>query len=390
MINKVFREYTDKIYNIDSNYEAILSRSKKGVSKMKSKKKKVLNIAAMFIAVILVGVLSTQIYAKIQWNIEFKEYQNREYATGSGVIQQAIESGYNEVIDMEYNKQDGISVKADSLILSDDHFEANIHFIFDEGIQLNSETFEFGFAVYDDENNIYGISERTYQDDKKNPYGNYRKYIYEDLGVKYNKRDIFSIQYSDSASCGNISAEDREIVSGFTMNSTKGFPRSKKIYIRIFELGYTMRDIDALEGKYYEENFDISDAEWIFEIEVPEKFYERQTTQLQLEEEMPEVKMNKMSLTETGLVIQFQSEDMTNTIMAGMNMETGEWQKVQEEMIYITDGEENTYYPTSLGTTSEENGLKATFAINKAMLEKKLFLNVKVDGKQYMSELVKK
>ena len=189
MINKTFKEYTEEIYNIDSNYEAILSRNKKGVSKMKRYKKKVLNIAAMFIAVILVGVLSTQIYAKIQWDIEFKEYQNREYATGSGIIQQAIESGYNEVIDMGYVKQDGISAKVDSLILSDDHFEANIHFIFDEGIQLNSETFEFGFAVYDDENNIYGISERTYQDDKKNPYGNYRKYIYEDLGVKYNKKD---------------------------------------------------------------------------------------------------------------------------------------------------------------------------------------------------------
>ena len=145
MVNKAFQEYTEKLYNIDANYEAILSKDKKGVSKTKRYKKKVLNIAAMFIVVILVGILSTQIYAKIQWDIEFKEYQNREYATGSGVIQQAIESGYNEVIDMEYVKQDGISVKVDSLILSDDHFEANIHFIFDEGIQLNSETFEFGF-----------------------------------------------------------------------------------------------------------------------------------------------------------------------------------------------------------------------------------------------------
>ena len=386
MINKAFKEYTEKMNNMNLNYEAILSKQKKGGMKMKFKKKKILNIAAMFIAVILVGVLSTQIYAKIQWDIEFKEYQNREYATGTGAIKEAIESGYNEVINMDYIKQDGISAKIDSLMLSDDHLEANVHFIFDEGIELNSETLSFGYAVYDDENNIYGISERIHYNDEEKRYGNYTKYIYEDLGVKYNKKDMHSIQYNDSSSYGNISAEGREIISKFSMNSIKGFPRSKKIYIRIFDLGYDMMNIS--EENSIIEDFNINDAEWIFEIEVPDKFYERETTKLTLKEEISPIDIQKITLTETGMVIQFKSKEFRDTVMSGKDMETGEWEKVQKELIYITDGEGNSYSPTSMGTTGEENGMKVTFNISKTALEKQLFLNVKLNDKQYTSELI--
>ena len=100
MVNKAFQEYTEKLYNIDANYEAILSKDKKGVSKTKRYKKKVLNIAAMFIVVILVGILSTQIYAKIQWDIEIKEYENREYETGAENENEVKNAGYTKRIKM--------------------------------------------------------------------------------------------------------------------------------------------------------------------------------------------------------------------------------------------------------------------------------------------------
>ena len=116
MINKAFKEYTEKMNNMNLNYEAILSKQKKGGMKMKFKKKKILNIAAMFIAVILVGVLSTQIYAKIQWDIEFKEYENRQYETGAGSVNEVIKAGYTEDIKMDYIAQDGIRVKVNALM----------------------------------------------------------------------------------------------------------------------------------------------------------------------------------------------------------------------------------------------------------------------------------
>ena len=56
------------------------------------------------------------------------------------------------------------------------------------------------------------------------------------------------------------------------MKSEKGFPRSKKIYIRVFDLGYSMTQVDE-ENNYQAEDFSITNAEWIFEIDLPEKFY---------------------------------------------------------------------------------------------------------------------
>ena len=154
------------------------------------------------------------------------------------------------------------------------------------------------------------------------------------------------------------------------MDSSKGFPRSKKIYIRIFDLGYTMYDVQEENGEFKlntSETFTISDAEWIFEIEVPDKFYERENTELQLKEAIPEVDIDKISLAETNLVMEFQSESMRNVIMSGMDMEPGKWAEVQKEMLYITDGEGNRYDTTSMGTTQEENGLKVTFDVNKTI-----------------------
>ena len=393
MVNKDFQEYTEKLYNIDANYEAILSRNKKGVSKMKHYKKKVLNIAAMFIVVILVGILSTQIYAKIQWDIEFKEYENRQYETGAGSVNEVIKAGYTEDIKMDYIAQDGIRVKVNSLMITDYQFEADIDFQFDEDIVLDSEQFDFGYAVYDDENNIYGVIPRLHVDSKKYDYNDYTKYLYEELGIKYDNKNLLGVQYHDSAARGNKYAKDRNIVSTITMDSSKGFPRSKKIYIRIFDLGYTMYDVQEENGEFKlntSETFTISDAEWIFEIEVPDKFYERETTELQLKEAIPEVDIDKISLAETNLVMEFQSESMRNVIISGMDMEAGKWAEVQKEMLYITDGEGNRYDTTSMGTTQEENGLKVTFDVNKTILEKKLYLNVNINGKTYISELIEK
>ena len=52
---------------------------------------------------------------------------------------------------MNYITQDGISVKVDSLMITDDYLEAKINFKFVDNIEVNSETFGFGYAVYDDE-----------------------------------------------------------------------------------------------------------------------------------------------------------------------------------------------------------------------------------------------
>ena len=62
MINNSFKEYLENVHNKNSNYKQILSKEK-GVRNMR---RKILNVAAIFLVIILTGVISTQIYAKIK------------------------------------------------------------------------------------------------------------------------------------------------------------------------------------------------------------------------------------------------------------------------------------------------------------------------------------
>lgn len=390
MKNERYERFSKEKFNLNKNYEAIMTKVKEGKAMKKNKNtqyKKILNIAAVILVVVLVGSIAPRIYAKIQWDIKFKEYQNREFETGQGTIKEAMASGYNEEIDMDYVTQDGIRVKVDSLMITDDYLEANINFEFEDDIKVNSETFGFGYAIYDDQKNIYGVFTRMHLgSNEKRDY--YTPYMYQEIGVEYNKNDIYAIQLNDTAGTENISAIDRNIISKIKMGSTKGFPKSKKLYIRVFDLGYHMVDVHTDGTPNIMENFTISDAEWIFEIDVPDKFYERQTTELKLKDEIPGVEIEKITVTEVGLIIKAKIEGY------GVQLENNgiqEWQKLRNETINITDEEGNIYYENTIGMVQlGKDTVRMNFEINKNMLSKKLFLNVKVNGQQYSSELIEK
>ena len=389
MNNKILKEYINEINNKEYNYNMILSRMEK-IGNIKSYKKKVMNVAVALVGFILVGTISTQIYAKINWEINFKEYKNRDYKVGYGSI---TEWDYEEEIDMNYITQNGISSKVNSLVLTDDHLEAIIDFKFDDEIKLDSEKFSFGYAIYDDENNIYGIASRVHiGTQKKGDKDTYTPYLYEELGVKYNKNDVYTIQLNDTNNLSNILSENRNIKSKIEMESkSEGFPRSKKIYIRIFDLGFSMVDLQK-ENKDIKikqaEDFTLSNLEWIFEIEVPEKFYNRETVYLKLKDKIPGFELEKASITETGLVIRGSLIGFDNLSSFEKHMDLKDWKKIRNETINITDEEGNEYYEQTEGTLQSKDKFKMSFQITKNMLNKKLFLNIKSNGKQYTSELI--
>lgn len=367
MINLILKEYLEKDKNINSNYDAIISRLKKH----NSLKKKIINSAAVVTAIALIGTVSSQVYAKFKWNVQFKEYMQREIEYGVGTKE------LSEEVRMDYVEQDGIKVKVDSIIMTDDLFEAKINFIFDEDIEVNSPTFIFGFAVYDDENNLYICRERISAN--KGKYTNYRPFLYKELGLEQTENGV---EYGRTAGIGNISATDRNIVSKINSTSIKGFPKSKKIYIRIFNLGYNMTRQDD-KGKYIFETFDISDAEWIFEIDIPEKIYTRESEELTLKEEIPGLNVKTMRVTETGLAIQAKMEAMEKELVGKGGYEP-------EKLISITDNDGNIYTVRDIGTKGSGE-FHCTFNIYKDTVNnKQLFLNITVGDNNYSSELIRK
>lgn len=380
MINNVIKEYLEKENNIDTNYEAIFSKIK-CEKNMNNWKRKALNSIAAVITIIAIGTASNQIYAKIKRDVEFKEYQNREYKYGVG------QKDLTESIDMQYIEQDGIKVKIDSLMTTDDRLEAKINFEFAEGIEVNSETFEFGYAIYDEENNLYCVYGNMNNKIQKRGYGYHKRNICRELGIDSNK----NIPMITSTGIAKISAENRNIISKITMNSHTGFPKSKKLYIRIFDLEYYIDYYKTEEIKTIPtmEYFQISDAEWIFEINVPKSIYNRKTMSLKLKEEIPELEITHIKVTETGLILKGKMKELYNAMMSGKDMSSEEWTIKQNAIINITDSQGNSYYYKSSGSTEEKNGFTFDFEIDQDRVNStQLYLNINVNEKQYSSELV--
>ena len=107
MVNNSLKNYLNEEYSKEKNYEKIFFKEK-DVIKMK---KVMLNSVACVLVLIFVGTISSKIYAKIQWDIKFKEFENRELVTETGEIKENWDEGYSENIDMDYVSHDGISAK---------------------------------------------------------------------------------------------------------------------------------------------------------------------------------------------------------------------------------------------------------------------------------------
>lgn len=393
MFNKPMKDYILKeVHNKDINYNKILSKSK-GDGNMNTTIKKVLSIACVFIGLILVCTVSTNIYAQIKWNAEFKEFQNRPLLEAKGTLNEAKDSDYAEVINMDYITQDGISVKVDSLLITDDCFDANISFKFANDIIVNSQTFSYGYAIYDENKNLYGILTRMHLGSNEK-YDKTTPFIYEEIGIKYNKNDIYAVQLADSSGISyiEVNESERSITTSLTLKaSNKNFPKSKKIYIRIFDLGYPMIEFDSNTHQAINmEDFKLSNAEWVFEIDIPEKFYNRETFELKLANDIPNFEVTKITLTESGLVLKFKSKQYMDLISNGKDMKGNEFAEARETMLNITDIDGNIYQDIGGGTTGEPNEFKMSIDAGKKDLDKKLFLNYTIDGKKYTSELIKK
>ena len=370
MINNSFKEYLENMYNKDSNYKQILSKEK-GVVNMK---RKILNIAAIFLAVILAVLISTQIYAKIKWNIEFKEYKNLPSTETKGTLKEIKEDGYAEVLDMDYLTQDGVGIKLNSILLTDDCLDIDVTFKFDENLEVDSQMFSAGFAIFDENKNIYSIHSRMHIGEEKNKYDNITLLTYKELGVEYDKKDVYAIQLASNSgiTLGDVDEENKTIDMNITLRAKDKFPQSKKLYIRLFDPGFSMVDLDTNNNEaslINAEDFSLSDAKWNFEIDVPDKFYERNSVELKPENEISGIEFKNITITDTGLNLIFKSEEYDELIKDGKDMDSSKFLEKIQKMLYISDKNGNRYNELNIGSTENEQEYKMTLDVGLKYLD---------------------
>ena len=380
--SKLLKNYLNEKYSKENNYYEILQKVK-GSGNMK--KRKILNIAAILLIVIMLGALTPSIYAKIQWNIEYQEYENRPINYGSATINEAIQE-YEKNIQMDYIYKNDIGIKIDSLILTNDYFKINVNFKLPEGIELNTQTFRYGFAVYDENGNIYGIQERMLFKDEKVPYW---EKLYKELGINYDKKDVFAVQLKDSSGMGVITSQKGNIIAYTQMTSNKGFPKSKKLYIRIFDIGYDLMELNEEKTQMLSaQNVNITNDEWIIELNIPEEFYTRQSINLKLANEVEGLKISKAELTKTALVMKVEQDGLRKAVMDGRNLSEEEFTNKINEAIHIEDEQGNTYNYTNLSTTENPEEIQLKFSLSTKDISKRLYLCVKINEKDYKVELI--
>ena len=388
-MNKFMNEYLKNINNEEENFKFIKTK----LHKDQIHKRNVMNIAAAIVIVFLEGTLTPQIYAKNQQNINYKEYTRRDYVSGKG----EIASAYSENIDMEYVFQNDIGVKVDSIVLTDDTFKANINIklpeemkksnLLENNIENKNVFYNFGFAIYDENNNIFACNTRLDENYKIGDFQKYLMCLYKELGIKYNKSNFKNKMLSRQFTTGELEINDDQIIHQIDLNSWTGFPDSTKIYIRIFNIGYEISKYGA-ETETSKHN----DLEWSFEIETPDKFLKRETIKLDLVDEIPKLNIEKFTLTETGLLLVGNRKDLIKDIKDRLVVtEDFNWEETRGVMLNITDENGNIYYPWSSGNTEEKNGFFSKFEIDKDLFESTTFyLNMRIGDEDYTSKIIKK
>ncbi len=312
-MKKIFAEEKEVPTNFTRAIQTAMEKSNKKSNKIN---RRVLNLAAILLIAIILGVEAPSIYAQIKWNIEYKEFENRPVEYASASIKQAMEEGNEKNIQMEYSYHDNIGVKLDSLMITDDFYSMNVEFAFPKEIQIHTDGFTYGYAVYDENKNVYGVYEGALGELGLST--SYWKKLYKEEDIAYNPKDVFPARPLADQLTGAtvITSKEGNMIAQVTMKTPRDFPKSKKLFIRIFNVGYTMYEYDEENPEMsLEQKFKITDAEWKLEVEVPNDFYQRQSISLTLEEEVEGFELKKLKVTETGTNVIFKMDGFRDLVM---------------------------------------------------------------------------
>ena len=209
-------------------------------------------VATVSCIIIMTGV----VFAK-----DISNYIKYFFNTSKG-LDTAIEKGYIEEPDMEYIKSNNTEIKVENMLMDD----FNLNFTFsvkpnEENINI-SEIVRMRFPdmiITDEENRILYCENREV-------FVEYCKL--KDLDYEYAETNENYINNGSNWYIKAKNTEDGKIELVYNLYSN-GYPKSKKIYINLNQINMTRYEISE------EEEIALT-GDWKMEIDVPEKFYNRE------------------------------------------------------------------------------------------------------------------
>lgn len=350
--------------NIENN---VINKLKKDISIFEfrndilSKKCSLNNKFIAVIKKIIITILSlatvsgTAIFA---YNYKFfKDIDNRDisYALIEDLemdsIKNAVDTGYIENINMDYKYSNDIGCKLNSFIISDNDLSLVI---------------DFDFSIKNiSQNNL--LAKIIIYDEYKNIYCNYSPLSLSSIDNRYqnNFYKVNDLTQSSEISCmkvyTNLYETQTQVISQLLLSEPNiCFPRSNKLYINIHDIGYIEND----KYVYIDKNIN-----WNFQIDIPEKFYNRTNLQYELAENIDGFTLDSFYITDTHSTLTFTSEY---------------W----DTDIEIID-ENGVIYNSYSGNVLSNGYYKKNFHLNKNMITDKLYIKIIRGSYEDVIELLK-
>ena len=362
MDNKFMDYLINNEYSMQDNYSIIMKKIHNHNNQYYIKA-----VAASILLFVIVSFIGNEIYAKIQWNIQYKEYLNVDRGVTSLSVKESESSGNLVKIDDQYNYKNNIGLKIDNLFISDDELELDVFIDLSKIDNFRSDTLGFGYIIYDENNSIIGAYTRRgweyskFNSLKKCFSTNYFKKFMKEKNISYKEHDLVKLMNYNSCSEKLIESTNKIVTQRILISSeNRKIPKSQKIYIRIFDLGYAVSDSKTLD---YEDFELCKNEEWNYDIIIPDKIYSRDNLFLMVENTTSKAKITTASVSESRLIIEFNGFESTE-----------EYNKFVESndndnfRLYLEDQNGNVInYSQNIGgyAPNEELTYKCYFDLNK-------------------------
>lgn len=293
----------------------------------------------------------------VTYGLKMNDIYKAESSVGyvNSSLQQAIENGYIQNVDMEYKFSNNIGAKVDYIIMSENNL--NILFNFDISKKYNIANTRADIEdllIYDENNNIiYCYNYKTYKKFcKKN-------------NIKYKKDEIN--QYENKFGIQNIetSSEINKIL--YTITTTKSFPKSKKLYMEFNTIYFDIERSNKIKGK------------WNIELNLEPQFYNREDITYNLANKSDDIELISAKATQTAMRITYKTKNIDITQANSISM-------------YIEDNFGNRYDVNNVEDSIfiYEDEISATFPITTKNEVKYLILYISVDKEECIELVLEK